>query len=236
MLHTLNNLIRRKSMPARVLLSKLCYADPGTLQSNEYQDSRYLPAYYHLGKTTKAKKVLNIGFNLGMTLGSYLFGARSCKMVVAIHEPDNAFYTKRLGVHNIFAVYKGKFELLECTFRDFNSVSHEWDLVIIEGERPTETQVQVMSEVWGQTGLMCIDRLDKNKQAVEEFTINRKLLPVVVQSRYGMAIYSRHSSQQHSQNSATHSTVQESDLTSAKRTNPFLVGTAPTVVTSAPQT
>ena len=58
-----------------------------------FADPKYFPFFYHLGKKVQPRKLLEIGFGLGLVSGCFLQGCKSVQEFTAFQDKRDEFYS-----------------------------------------------------------------------------------------------------------------------------------------------
>lgn len=133
-----------------------------------FNDSTYMPFYYHLGKCLgDTKSLIEFGFDLGLPSGCFLEACPQVEHFLAFRKKNNYFYSKRLGVSNIHNIWKRKFELWNGVETDPEFIKcilmRKWDCVIISDDKQQDkTYRAYLDLVWNQVnegGLVVVDYL-----------------------------------------------------------------------------
>ncbi len=177
------------SITSDILLGK-CRIPKGA-DSDAFKDPSYLPFYYHLGTMIKSKKVIEMGFNIGLLSNCFLQGCKTVERYVGFREKNKEYYSPLIGTHNVRDVYKGDFEIIDET------KDTKFDLIIFGEEIPEDKLKKYTLLFWEQLpseGLLIIDYIFSNSQNNTNFIKICKLLnrePFVFDTRYGVGIIER---------------------------------------------
>lgn len=134
-----------------------------------FTDPTYLPFYYYLGRLLpETKNLLEMGFDLGLPGGCFIYGCPTLERFTAFRRAkEEGYHTRRLGVANIHNALKKKFELLLGKETDPEIIKSilgcRWDCVIIGEEAEEKTIKAYLNLVWNQMsdgGLVVVDFLN----------------------------------------------------------------------------
>jgi hypothetical protein len=174
----LGSSLSKGTIPSRILLDRLRMIDEESRKSSQYQDSNYLPFYYHLSKVSSPESILNVGFGLGLPLCCFLQGCSTAKRAVCVQRPDpKVFYSPRIGVSNIKSL-KGKgfkVDFHSCGLSDpafRKSASEGFELAMITEKAPVDVVHEAMDVCWEYLtlgGFMTVDYLNSNLKIGEVF-------------------------------------------------------------------
>jgi len=192
--------IKKQLIPARVLLTQFSLIDGNDRKSLEFQDPRFYPFFYHLGKFIKPKTMLEIGFNLGMASGCFLKTCKSVDHLLAFQRKTPIYFSSRFGFKNLKRIYNKKLDFYNGSIMDeafLNKLSAiSWDFVIFNDILKYDEYRIFMETIWSHIsvdGYLLVDhcRNEVTKRFVEDFSkiINRE--HVVINTRNGTALYQK---------------------------------------------
>ena len=185
---------------ANILLDRFKVIDDNSRKTAVYNDPRYAPFYYHLGKYVKPKKLVEFGFGLGFISGSFLTSCKSVERFVGFQPTPDEFYSPTLGKANIKRVYKGNFESYVGGIFDKRLdviLGAGADFVIMNEETTYENHRVYMEFMWERMsldGFMVIDHAHQHEPCRKAFAdfckiVNRE--PVLCKTRYGAGLIKR---------------------------------------------
>jgi hypothetical protein len=189
---------KKGTVAPHVLLDRLRVIDESSRKTAAYQDPRYIPFYYHLGKFIAPKTLVEVGFGLGFYISCFLKSCKSVEKILAFESETEQFYSPRLGIANVKDTYKK--ELSVCVGKPLDDVFIEalgrnsWDLAFINDITSLDTHRNYLELIWEKMnldGFVVMDYLSRHKIAFDAFTgfckiVNRK--PVFFETRYGVGI------------------------------------------------
>jgi hypothetical protein len=190
--------VLKASLPPRILLSKFRFIDEQ--YSRECLDPHYLPFHYYLGTHFPAKNLLEIGFGLGLNTGCYLMGCKDVENYLTIQEPQDVYYSSRMGIANIKQVWRKKIDVFKCPVHDETFLlkmrERKWDLVLINEKSNYDTHMLWLNTIWdvvSEGGLICMDHTThpQVKRAYNDFCIIKRREPYIFPTRYGIGAVSR---------------------------------------------
>lgn len=183
---------------SRVLLDKFRVVDEMSRLSGPYQDPKFLPFYYHLGKFVAPKSLLEIGFRLGLASGCFLQSCKTVNKFLAFQEKDEEFYSPRLAKANIHDVYKSGFDIYVGNIGDQEfqeKMFGVWDMVFIHQNLSHDTHKNYLSLAWhhlAYNGLLVVEHVRKDNEAVYDsfssFCRIENRDPIYFNTRYGVGI------------------------------------------------
>lgn len=196
----INKDISRQLISSRTLLSPFFMIDEVSRRSPAYQDPRFMPFYYHLGKYIEPRTLLEIGFNIGLASGCVMKSCRTVENFFAFQLPTTEHFSFRIGAKNIKRLYKGLFDCYQGDLLDPKFVSrlskNKWDLTLINEEMSYDNLRTCLDMVWAQVsdkGVIILDhaRQESTKTALADFskTVNREY--VYFDTRYGTGMVQR---------------------------------------------
>ena len=193
--------VSKASIPPRILLSKFRFIDETSKYSRECLDPSYLPFYYYLGTKCPCKNLLEIGFGIGLNAACYLMGSPKTENYLTIQEPQDTYYSTRMGVANIKQVWRQPFYAHVGHLHDEVFVSkmreHKWDVVIINEKKDYDTHLLWLNTIWDEVrdgGLIFIDNTTlhhQTKRAYDDFCIIKNRNKYVFDTRYGVGVLIR---------------------------------------------
>ncbi len=183
------------ALPPNILMRRFCFLSESSKFAQILSDYKHFPFFYYLGKRTQPKKLLEIGFGLGLVSGCFLQGCKTVEEFTAYQHKNNTIepwhYSFLLGRRNIFSVYKNKFNFIN----DILDLSGEFNFAIInDDDYIIDDYRALLDTVWDHlsyNGILLIDHAKYGgdcKQVLPDFfkIANRK--PVFVNTRYGVAL------------------------------------------------
>jgi len=178
-------------LPPNILMSRFCFLSESSKFAQILSDYKYFPFYYYLGKRIQPKRLLEVGFGLGLVSGCFLQGNKTVEEFTAYQHPKSEFYSFLLARRNIFSVYKNKFTFIN----DILALAGQFDFAIInDDDYIIDDYRTLLDTVWDHldyNGVLLIDHARYGsdcKQVLPDFfkVINRK--PVFINTRYGVAL------------------------------------------------
>ena len=190
----LENDLKKELVNTKSVLNGFLFIASGTNLTAAYVDPRYIPFYYHLSKYIEPKRVLEVGFTLGLLSGAFLRGSSSVKSFVGVY--DGAL--SRLGKKNIQLVFKGDLVLTS----DWNALksdkfdkSDKWDLVIFDKLLPYDECRKFLDIVWDNLNLCGVlvyeHCLGEDNRAFVDFCKVHDREVKILGTRYGSGIVIR---------------------------------------------
>lgn len=189
---------------ARTLLGRMRVIEERSRQTFAYNDDRYTPFYYHLGKHISPKSLLKIGFRLGLLSGCFLKSCKTVDVFLGFQEKEaDEFFSPRIGIANVRDAYQlprpidihvGKF--LDDKFAKAMGAT-KWELVIFNEETTGDKLKLHMDLVWphvSEGGLIVVDYVNSHKptgEAYGDFCKIQNREPTIVSTRYGVGIIER---------------------------------------------
>ncbi len=185
-----------KGLSSRVFLDKMRLLDEDSRLTAAYNDPRYIPFYYFLGTFIKPKKMIEIGFRLGLSSGNFLKSCKTVERFVGFQEKTKEYYSPRLGRANVKDNYKKKLDIYIGSVYDFELdklLSGSWDLVIINEEVGYDKYKEYLEFAWAKLGLdgLIVMEYVNNKvagEAYEDFCKGKNRDKSVVNTRYGTGL------------------------------------------------
>lgn len=183
---------------SKTILSRFRFLDDRAKNTGAYSDPHWIPFYYHLGKRMKATSLLHVGFGLGIESGTFLLGCRTVENLLGFQDPRGEYYSLRVGINNIKDKYRKGFRCFACNILNDELVAcmgeREWDVIIQTEMTQYDEHRSYFDICWSYLkygGLLVVDYVtshDPNRQAVDDFCkiVNRE--PIMLDTRYGVAI------------------------------------------------
>jgi len=94
--------LKRRMLPPRIFLSSFCLIDNNSKKAAAYNDSRYIPFYYYLGKNIQPKTFVEIGFGIGLCSGTFFKSCSSVETFIAFQQKD---------AHNIHSYFHHSYSI-----------------------------------------------------------------------------------------------------------------------------
>jgi hypothetical protein len=192
----LENSFNKQTISSRVLLSSFRLIHETSKKTGAFQDNRYTPFYYHLGKFVEPKNIMEVGFYIGLLSGSFLKSCNSVQRFLAFQPKMDGYYSSRLGSANIRDSYKGEFEFYQGNLTDEKLFANtqELDMVIVNEEVNYDEHRVHLDILWEHLslgGLVVMDYVDAwqpAKDAFIDFCKVKNREPHVFKTRYGTGI------------------------------------------------
>jgi predicted O-methyltransferase YrrM len=194
----LTDKLTKSVLNSRILLDKMRLIDESSRETAAYTDPTYAPFYYYLGTMVKPKRVMEMGFRLGLLSSCFLKGCNTVEKFLAFQEQSNSFYSERLGRANVRDSYKKSMDIHVglCTDDGFVSKlsANEWDLVIVNEEMTYDKHMTYLDLLWPHMaldGLIVMDYVVRHPpagQSFRDFCKAKGRVPVELPTRYGVGI------------------------------------------------
>lgn len=185
----------------RTLLARMSVVDSPSRTATVYQDSNYLPFYFHLGRALAPKDVLCVGLETGIQLGCLLKGCPAPRSATCVQPSDGSFYSPRVALSNIrFATSKGFPVSVHVGSAGDAAMdgtrTKRFGLCMIVSHLPVDSLMDTMDFCWsvvGEGGLLVVDMLDEGRTGVvfSDFCRARSLPHRTLKTRYGTGIAGR---------------------------------------------
>lgn len=193
--------LSKAPVSSRVFLDRFRLISESSRLTSSYCDSRYAPFYYYLGCEVKPKRMVEVGFRLGLLSGCFLMGCKTVDDFLAFQQETDDFYSPRLGKANIRDNYKGKFDIYVGNTTDpvwDEKIQEEkWDIVFINEELDYDTHMAYLDMSWrnlrydGMIVMDYVDRHEPSRDAYDNFCKVKQREPVKVNTRYGVGLVKR---------------------------------------------
>ena len=192
----INTALNKQLISSRILLHNFRLIDENSRKSGAYQDSRYIPFYYHLGKHISPKSVLEIGFRLGLNSGTFFKSCKTVEHFLSFQPKEEGFYSENLAKANVKDSYRGELDFHLGQIEDVSFESklskREWDLALINEEKGYDEHRRYLDMIWPFVklgGYVVKDFVTSHKPAKTAFIdfckiVDRK--PIMFETRYGV--------------------------------------------------
>lgn len=194
----LKSKIDKAAIPSHVLLDKFRVIDEYSRRTAAYTDPRYAPFYYYLGNLIEPKTFAEFGLRLGLLSGSLFKSCKTVKTFFAFQPKIDGFYSSRIPLSNIRAVYKNEvwFHYGSPTDSEFIEVLGrvKWDLVTINDEGSYDSHRQYFDVAWDNlatNGFIVSDYAISHRPAKDayiDFCKMKNREPILLKTRYGTGI------------------------------------------------
>lgn len=169
--------LKKNAISPGVAMSNCFVANPTARESFQYNDTTYLPFYYHLGKYVNAKNLLIMGVETGILAACFL---KNCKVnnILAFQEKTKEYYSPRIVSSNIFKQNKNNLDIYygDALDEEFQNkiVKEEWDCTLINLDLNYDKLRNYYDIAWNNLkldGIMVIESNVSNysKKATEDF-------------------------------------------------------------------
>lgn len=185
-----------------MLLQDCKLIDENSRKSPAYSDPMYAPFYYHFGKFVCPKRVVTVGFTLGLLERCFFESCKSAEEFLAIRVPsDDVYYSPRMGLYNVRRSFKRKTEFISGGVKDdavhASLASGKWGAVFLLDETRYDDCLYALETVWGhmeQGGCLVVENVEDLravKQAFHAFADSVGRRPEVYATRYGTGVLYR---------------------------------------------
>lgn len=190
--------LKKQIVNGRILLDRFKVIDEDSRKTSEYSDPRHFPFYYHLGKYIFPKNVVEIGLDLGFSVGCFLKSCKSVENFFGFKEKDNEFYSSRIAEKNIKSNYKGKIityvgSIIDENFEKITS-KYNWDLIFLNEKMDYDNYLDVLEVLWNYMNLGCYMVFDyisvhkDSEKAFLNFCKIKNVNSIRFNTRYGIGI------------------------------------------------
>lgn len=195
--------LAKQIISSKTLLSPFRVINESSRRTGAYQDSRYIPFYFYLGRLVEPKSMVQIGLGLGLSCSCFLKGCKTVEDLLAFQKNEE-FYSPRLAIKNVKDNYKNKFEVYTSKFKDKilidpvfvdDKLFENIDLAILDDQKMNYDQYRNwLTILWDRLnvdGLLVMDFINSNKSAGAAFKDFSKIAnrePFVFKTRYGTGI------------------------------------------------
>lgn len=185
-------------MPTTALLGNMRLLDESSRHTGQYQDPRYLPFYYHLGRVFGPRRLLFVGLDIGLQLACVLKGIPNPVSALCIQPASESFYSPRLAVSNAKAAAGRRFPVVVHVggLRDSDlllAAEGPFDAALIIADMSDDSLMDALEFCWGRLsegGVLCVDRLSKkgSREVFDDFCRGKGADNSFFETRYGCGI------------------------------------------------
>lgn len=190
-----------KNLPAYGFQRRLRLLDEVSRKTAAYSDPTYLPAYYWLGRHLRARRVLEIGFRLGLCSRTYFSARPGTEEFLAFQQKGTEFYSPKLGTSNVRDYYQGPMHVHVGDWGDdeWQAVlaGRRFDLVLVNEEFGYDKLKLCLDQTWPQVaegGAVVVDYLNRggaNGEAFDDFARSKSRKGFRLRTRYGLGLVER---------------------------------------------
>jgi hypothetical protein len=190
--------ISKSLMPAHVLLQRFNMLDDGARENVMCVDPTYFPFYYHLGKHIKPKRMIEVGFGLGLISGSFISSCETVEEFFAFQseKDEHTWRTGRTNILNINLNLKNNFKIGVGNFKKhaFYISSKKWDLVLMNETMSYDDYRYTLDILWNSIefdGYMVVDKImtqDVCRKGFKDLTKTNNREFVELKTLYGTGI------------------------------------------------
>lgn len=195
----LNYKLYKSPLNPRYCLSKFKVGNEDYRHMPSYTDPRNYLAYYYLACHLEPKKVLEIGFDIGIESGCFLTGClQHVEYFLGFHHKTSHYWSSRISRSNVANVLKKKADHWIGNVDDSEFLkkflTHKWDCILITEITDESHYRKYLDLAWSRldrNGVIVFDNVTNLKEASKAYSnycdlVKRK--PKVVKSRNGMGI------------------------------------------------
>lgn len=193
----LNFELSRQLVSTNVLLSRLSLLNEGSRLTPAYQDPRYIPFYYYLGKYITPKNLLEIGANLGFFSSAFLKSCKTVENILIFEKKQEVSDPPRFAIKNIKMVYKKQLDwhygkILDVELQE-KLAKQKYDLCFFNEKSLNYDEYRIFLDIiWeriSEDGLLVFDFAnDKGKVAYEDFCKTKNRDFIILKTRYGTGL------------------------------------------------
>jgi len=188
-------------LSGKAMLSTFCMLDEDSRSSPAYSDPRYAPFYYILGQELPVKRVLELGFGIGIASGCYVRGCKTVEHILTFQETGKSYYSPRIGIHNLKSYFKGDLDVYvgKLTDKEFTDrvEAKKWQLAILNEQKTYDglmTYLDLMWENMEPLGTIVVEYARSNDvQAAgyEDFCKRTGRAKRLLPTKYGIGVLTR---------------------------------------------
>lgn len=185
----------------KTLLSKMSVVDSPSKAATAYQDSNYLPFYFHMGRVASPRKIFCVGFGLGLQLGCLLQGCEGASEAFCVQPASEGLYAPRIALSNIKSTAGRHFPISvhvgDVADEPVRAVlDGKFDMAIMVSPMPVDSMMDSIELCWSglsYEGILVVDFLDErsNELIFRDFCKSKGLECRVLKTRYGTGIAGR---------------------------------------------
>lgn len=183
---------------SRILLGTAKLLDSASKDSPAFNDPRYFPFYYHLGKHVEVKRVAQIGPVLGLPGACFLQGRRGVEEWYAM-LPSGSTQPATIIVANLKRYMSGLVNVYcvpAASLDNDSKPDRPYDLALLTEKFEPEVTAKYLNYLWNglsSEGLLVVDYIhdDAVKGTFDDFCRVKNRKPDVFKTRYGVGVLTR---------------------------------------------
>lgn len=193
--------LSRGFLSPRTLLSRMSVIDQPSRTVTIYEDSNYLPFYFHLGRATNPRDIFCFGAEIGLQVGCLLKGCGDPRSAFCFQPPGRGPYSPRVAISNVKSATRKNFPIsIHVGVAGEDAIPQAkrgcFDLSMIVVPLPVDSLMDSMDLCWSllrEEGTLVVDMLDEGKAGAIffDFCRARGLRHRVLKTRYGTGIAGR---------------------------------------------
>ena len=185
--------LNRGVVSPQVLLDRFIMIDEDFRHAPAYVDTHNYPFYYHLGKLIKPKRLLEVGFGVGLATGCLFRSCKSVEDALLIHVKNDKYYNPYIGVKNLRSVYRCKYFVHVMPIEIvIENIVGPFDLAIVNEAMNFDNYRNILDrifEVMSLDGLIVANFMnDKSREAFQATAKVHNRDYVIIKTRYGTGV------------------------------------------------
>jgi hypothetical protein len=167
--------LKKSLINTKVLASNFKFIDELSKKNSSFNDNKYIPFYYHLGKYIKPEFFLEVGIDLGLIGGCFLQSCKTVNYYLGFQQKTENPWDKKIFESNIKKTYKNEIETYYGSLLDKNFLNlietKKFDVAVINIQDNYDKLYTLCDFIYlnlNKNGFMVIDFI-KNKKNEEIF-------------------------------------------------------------------
>ena len=199
--NTLSSKLDKPTISTDILLGRVKLLDSSSRDTAAFNDNRYLPFYYHLGKEIdQSVKVIQIGAKLGLIGACFMQGCKHAVDWWAIEEEVlETSIPKNIIKSNLKMFCQGQSDLfVPWNSMDISLMSIEvnYEIAFLSESYNSELMKKYLEILWDHLisgGLLVVDYIqnEANMEIFKGFCRVKNREPHILDTRYGVGILIR---------------------------------------------
>lgn len=197
MLEQIENDLEKSIITTNILTSNFKFIDQLSKRSYSFNDNKYIPFYYYLGKYIKPQSILEVGIDLGFISSCFLKSCKTVEYYFGFQPKNDILWDEKLYKSNVKKNYKNNIEthygkLLDKKFLEIIE-EKKFDLAIINTKDNYDDLFTICDLIFinlNNNGYFVMDfiKQDKNKKIFFNIANGYKKEYKVFDTRYGTGV------------------------------------------------
>lgn len=190
--------MKHASISSKILLGKMGVIEESSRSTGAFQDPKYFPFYFYVGREFNFKDIFCVGLELGLQMSCLLQGCENPNSAFCVQFPSESFYSPRVATSNIktivgryfpLKIHIGELEDSEIKF----ILLKKFNASIITVPLKTDKIMNSLDFCWNilnEKGVLLVDKISEgdSEKIILDFCKVKNVKCRIFETRYKAAI------------------------------------------------